>query len=91
MFVAVELAGFALAEKEPVQKANFDIKFWLRIDIRMVRIIIIVSKDFTKLVTLNMSCPLLHTGLGTGFLLSARNWLKKMDTLNFELFTQVSK
>lgn len=89
MFVAVELAGFALAEKEPVQKANFDIKFWLRIDIRMVRIIIIVSKDFTKLVTLNMS--LLHTGLGTGFLLSARNWLKKMDTLNFELFTQVSK
>lgn len=89
MFVAVELAGFALAEKEPVQKANFDIKFWLRIDIRMVHIIIIVSKDFTKLVTLNMS--LLHTGLGTGFSLSARNWLKKMDTLNFELFTQVSK
>ena len=89
MFVAVELAGFALAEKEPVQKANFDIKFWLRIDIRMVRIIIIVSKDFTKLVTLNMS--LLHTGLGTGFSLSARNWLKKMDTLNFALFTQVSK
>ena len=89
MFVAVELAGFGLAEKEPVQKANFDIKFWLRIDIRMVRIIIIVSKDFTKLVTLNMS--LLHTGLGTGFSLSARNWLKKMDTLNFELFTQVSK
>lgn len=89
MFVAVELAGFALAEKEPVQKANFDIKLWLRIDIRMVRIIIIVSKDFTKLVTLNMS--LLHTGLGTGFSLSARNWLKKMDTLNFELFTQVSK
>ena len=89
MFVAVELAGFALAEKEPVQKANFDIKFWLKIDIRMVRIIIIVSKDFTKLVTLNMS--LLHTGLGTGFSLSARNWLKKMDTLNFELFTQVSK
>lgn len=89
MFVAVELAGFALAEKEPVQKANFDIKFWLRIDIRMVRIIIIVSKDFKKLVTLNMS--LLHTGLGTGFSLSARNWLKKMDTLNFELFTQVSK
>lgn len=89
MFVAVELAGFALAEKEPVQKANFDIKFWLRIDIRMVRIIIIVSKDFTKLVTLNMS--LLHTGLGTGFSLSARNWVKKMDTLNFELFTQVSK
>ena len=89
MFVAVELAGFALAEKEPVQKANFDIKFWLRIDIRMVRIIIIVSKDFTKLVTLNMS--LLHTGLGTGFSLSAGNWLKKMDTLNFELFTQVSK
>ena len=89
MFVAVELAGFALAEKEPVQKANFDIKFWLRIDIRMVRIIIIVSKDFTKLVTLNMS--LLHTGLGTGFSLSARNRLKKMDTLNFELFTQVSK
>lgn len=89
MFVAVELAGFALAEKEPVQKANFEIKFWLRIDIRMVRIIIIVSKDFTKLVTLNMS--LLHTGLGTGFSLSARNWLKKMDTLNFELFTQVSK
>lgn len=89
MFVAVELAGFALAEKEPVQKANFDIMFWLRIDIRMVRIIIIVSKDFTKLVTLNMS--LLHTGLGTGFSLSARNWLKKMDTLNFELFTQVSK
>lgn len=89
MFVAVELAGFALAEKEPVQKANFDIKFWLRIDIRMVRIIIIVSKDFTKLVTLNMS--LLHTGLGTGFSLSARNLLKKMDTLNFELFTQVSK
>lgn len=89
MFVAVELAGFALAEKEPVQKANFDIKFWLRIDIRMVRIIIIVSKDFTKLVTLNMS--LLHTGLGTGFSLSARNWLKKMDTLNFELFTQMSK
>lgn len=87
--MAVELAGFALAEKEPVQKANFDIKFWLRIDIRMVRIIIIVSKDFTKLVTLNMS--LLHTGLGTGFSLSARNWLKKMDTLNFELFTQVSK
>ena len=83
MFVAVELAGFALAEKEPVQKANFDIKFWLRIDIRMVRIIIIVSKDFTKLVTLNMS--LLHTGLGTGFSLSARNWLKKIDTLNFEL------
>lgn len=81
MFVAVELAGFALAEKEPVQKANFDIKFWLRIDIRMVRIIIIVSKDFTKLVTLNMS--LLQTG--------ARNRLKKMDTLNFELFTQVSK
>ena len=89
MVVAVELAGFALAEKEPVQKANFDIKFWLRIDIRMVRIIIIVSKDFTKLVTLNMS--LLHTGLGTGFSLSARNWLKKMDTLNFELFTQMSK
>lgn len=89
MFVAVELAGFALAEKEPVQKANFEIKFWLRIDIRMVRIIIIVSKDFTKLVTLNMS--LLHTGLGTGFSLSARNSLKKMDTLNFELFTQVSK
>lgn len=89
MFVAVELAGFALAEKEPVQKANFDIKLWLRIDIRMVRIIIIVSKDFTKLVTLNMS--LLHTGLGTGFSLSARNWLKKMDTLNFELFTQVSR
>lgn len=89
MFVAVELAGFALAEKEPVQKANFDVKLWLRIDIRMVRIIIIVSKDFTKLVTLNMS--LLHTGLGTGFSLSARNWLKKMDTLNFELFTQVSK
>lgn len=89
MFVAVELAGFALAEKEPVQKANFDIKFWLRIDIRMVRIIIIVSKDFTKLVTLNMS--LLHTGLGTGFSLSAHNWLKKMDTLNFELFTQVSR
>ena len=89
MFVAVELAGFALAEKEPVQKANFDIKFWLRIDIRMVRIIIIVSKDFTKLVTLNMS--LLQTGLGTGFSLSARNQLKKMDTLNFELFTQVSK
>lgn len=89
MFVAVELAGFALAEKEPVQKANFEIKFWLRIDIRMVRIIIIVSKDFTKLVTLNMS--LLHTGLGTGFSLSARNWLKKMDTLNFELFTQVSE
>ena len=89
MFVAVELAGFALAEKEPVQKANFDIKFWLRIDIRMVRIIIIVSKDFTKLVTLNMS--LLQTGLGTGFSLSARNPLKKMDTLNFELFTQVSK
>lgn len=89
MFVAVELAGFALAEKEPVQKANFEIKFWLRIDIRMVRIIIIVSKDFTKLVTLNMS--LLHTGLGTGFSLSARNWLKKMDTLNFELPTQVSK
>lgn len=89
MFVAVELAGFALAEKEPVQKANFDIKFWLRIDIRMVRIIIIVSKDFTKLVTLNMS--LLQTGLGTGFSLSARNRLKKMDTLNFELFTQVSK
>lgn len=89
MFVAVELAGFALAEKEPVQKANFDVKFWLRIDIRMVRIIIIVSKDFTKLVTLNMS--LLHTGLGTGFSLSARNLLKKMDTLNFELFTQVSK
>lgn len=89
MFVAVELAGFALAEKEPVQKANFEIKFWLRIDIRMVRIIIIVSKDFTKLVTLNMS--LLHTGLGTGFSLSARNLLKKMDTLNFELFTQVSK
>ena len=87
--MAVELAGFALAEKEPVQKANFDIKFWLRIDIRMVRIIIIVSKDFTKLVTLNMS--LLHTGLGTGFSLSARNWLKKMDTLNFELFTQMSK
>ena len=87
--MAVELAGFALAEKEPVQKANFDIKFWLRIDIRMVRIIIIVSKDFTKLVTLNMS--LLHTGLGTGFSLSARNWLKKMDTLNFELFTQVCK
>lgn len=89
MFVAVELAGFALAEKEPVQKANFEIKFWLRIDIRMVRIIIIVSKDFTKLVTLNMS--LLHTGLGTGFSLSARNSLKKMDTLNLELFTQVSK
>ena len=89
MFVAVELAGFALAEKEPVQKANFDIKFWLRIDIRMVRIIIIVSKDFTKLVTLNMS--LLQTGLGTGFSVSARNRLKKMDTLNFELFTQVSK
>lgn len=89
MFVAVELAGFALAEKEPVQKANFDIKFWLRIDIRMVRIIIIVSKDFTKLVTLNMS--LLHTGLGTGFSLSARNWLKKIDTLNFELFTRVSE
>ena len=89
MFVAVELAGFALAEKEPVQKANFEIKFWLRIDIRMVRIIIIVSKDFTKLVTLNMS--LLHTGLGTGFSLSARNSLKKMDTLNFELFTRVSK
>lgn len=89
MFVAVELAGFALAEKEPVQKANFDVKLWLRIDIRMVRIIIIVSKDFTKLVTLNMS--LLHTGLGTGFSLSARNWLKKMDTLNFELFTQVCK
>ena len=89
MFVAVELAGFALAEKEPVQKANFEIKFWLRIDIRMVRIIIIVSKDFTKLVTLNMS--LLHTGLGTGFSLSARNWLKKIDTLNFELFTQVSE
>ena len=87
--MAVELAGFALAEKEPVQKANFDIKFWLRIDIRMVRIIIIVSKDFTKLVTLNMS--LLQTGLGTGFSLSARNRLKKMDTLNFELFTQVSK
>lgn len=87
--MAVELAGFALAEKEPVQKANFEIKFWLRIDIRMVRIIIIVSKDFTKLVTLNMS--LLHTGLGTGFSLSARNWLKKMDTLNFELFTQVSE
>ena len=87
--MAVELAGFALAEKEPVQKANFEIKFWLRIDIRMVRIIIIVSKDFTKLVTLNMS--LLHTGLGTGFSLSARNWLKKMDTLNFELPTQVSK
>ena len=87
--MAVELAGFALAEKEPVQKANFDIKFWLRIDIRMVRIIIIVSKDFTKLVTLNMS--LLHTGLGTGFSLSARNRLKKMDTLNFELFTQMSK
>ena len=65
MFVAVELAGFALAEKEPVQKANFEIKFWLRIDIKMVHIIIIVSKDFTKLVTLNMS--LLHTGLGTGF------------------------
>ena len=89
MFVAVELAGFALAEKEPVQKANFEIKFWLRIDMRMVRIIIIVSKDFTKLVTLNMS--LLHTGLGTGFSLSARNWLKNMDTLNFELPTQVSK
>lgn len=89
MFVAVELAGFALAEKEPVQKANFEIKFWLRIDMRMVRIIIIVSKDFTKLVTLNMS--LLHTGLGTGFSLSARNWLKKMATLNFELPTQVSK
>ena len=89
MFVAVELAGFALAEKEPVQKANFEIKFWLRIDIRMVRIIIIVSKDFKKLVTLNMS--LLHTGLGTGFSLSARNSLKKMDTLNFELFTRVSK
>ena len=89
MFVAVELAGFALAEKEPVQKAKFEIKFWLRIDIRMVRIIIIVSKDFTKLVTLNMS--LLHTGLGTGFSLSARNSLKEMDTLNFELFTQVSK
>lgn len=89
MFVAVELAGFALAEKEPVQKANFEIKFWLRIDIRMVRIIIIVSKDFTKLVTLNMS--LLHTGLGTGFSLSTCNWLKKMDTLNFELFTQVSE
>lgn len=89
MFVAVELAGFALAEKEPVQKANFEIKFWLRIDMRMVRIIIIVSKDFTKLVTLNMS--LLHTGLGTGFSLSARNWLKKIDTLNFELFTQVSE
>ena len=87
--MAVELAGFALAEKEPVQKANFEIKFWLRIDIRMVRIIIIVSKDFTKLVTLNMS--LLQTGLGTGFSLSARNRLKKMDTLNFELFTQVSK
>lgn len=89
MFVAVELAGFALAEKEPVQKANFEIKFWLRIDIRVVHIIIIVSKDFTKLVTLNMS--LLHTGLGTGFSLSARNWLKKMDTLNFELSTQVSR
>lgn len=89
MFVAVELAGFALAEKEPVQKANFEIKFWLRIDMRMVRIIIIVSKDFTKLVTLNMS--LLHTGLGTGFSLSARNWLKKIDTLNFELFTRVSE
>lgn len=89
MFVAVELAGFALAEKEPVQKANFEIKFWLRIDMRMVRIIIIVSKDFTKLVTLNMS--LLHTDLGTGFSLSARNWLKKIDTLNFELFTQVSE
>ena len=87
--MAVELAGFALAEKEPVQKANFEIKFWLRIDMRMVRIIIIVSKDFTKLVTLNMS--LLHTGLGTGFSLSARNWLKNMDTLNFELPTQVSK
>lgn len=60
MFVAVELAGFALAEKEPVQKANFEIKFWLRIDIpvRMVHIIIIVSKDFTKLVTLNPA--LLH-------------------------------
>ena len=91
MFVAVELAGFALAEKEPVQKANFEIKFWLRIDIpvRMVRIIIIVSKDFTKLVTLNPA--LLHTGLRTGFSLSARNLLKKMDTLNFELPTQVSK
>ena len=87
--MAVELAEFALAEKEPVQKANFEIKFWLRIDMRMVRIIIIVSKDFTKLVTLNMS--LLHTGLGTGFSLSARNWLKKIDTLNFELFTQVSE
>lgn len=81
MFVAVELAGFALAEKEPVQKANFDIKLWLRIDIRMVRIIIIVSKDFTKLVTLNMS--LLHTGLGTGFSLSARNWLKKNGYFKF--------
>ena len=62
MFVAVELVGFALAEKEPVHKANFEIKFWLRIDIRMVHIqFIIVSKDFTKLLKLNMS--LLHTGL----------------------------